>query len=200
MANVCCMAVCFYVETAKREKLEKLQEQVKKVKTDNDGRFSSLLEEINPNTNFTCFAKGGSIEDVHDIEEKGIYSLFYMDTACDWNPKYDFLNVITSLTGVKYATSSEECDADIFEIVGDPEGLFFTHNYSTDIYDDRFFMKDCERHEEGIEFFDTEEEILAFLHTLDTDFESDDLEEWDEYLNDEDVGHVRIWQRIDTVI
>lgn len=195
MANMCCSSVAFYVNATDcigTKNLLSLHDAIDKSMKKGKKQFRDVI-----GVPANCITYGGYFDYIHDMEDVSPYKVFYVDAATNWSPAYEFFAEVAKKYGVSYAVSSDG-DGEFYEIAGDPNGVLFPHNYSTDIWENDLFIEGCEKHEEGTEFFNTKESLLDFLRTLNTDFSSDDLNEWDEYLGDDlGIGHIRVWSRID---
>lgn len=195
MANTCDMNIIFYSDSTEKSEngLRKLHSKLSEAIENNGGRFTSVLNK----SEYPEILMQGDFSYVEDLEE----NCFSAEALTAWEPMYEFLEKLCSLYGVSFASSSDESGFDIFQIYGDKEGEFFTHNYSIDIWgtDDCSDNNDAPCIKDSCEFFDTEQEMLDWLNNDEhygTLFHSDSREEWEEFFEKYEAGHIRKWARV----
>lgn len=188
MANICDMKVIFYVDETNTEQVEglkKLHSALEDMVNNGNTAFSFILPEEKYSRGDFCY-----VEDLEDDR-------FVIEAETAWSPTYDFLDKLCEKYGVYYASSSSEPGFDIFEIHGDDEEEFFTHNFSVDIWGADYDMEDAPEFEEGFEFFDTKEELLSWLREkYGSLFSSDSVKEWNEYFDEFNAGRIARWKRV----
>lgn len=199
MANVCCMSITFFCDGTEksveglaslREKLVRTMEEVL------HGEYFSHY--LNSDTTGTLgLDMRGRFVDIDDMDADG--TSFRVTAETDWNPKYEFLTALCKEYNISFASSADECGCDIFQIYNDEDGIYYPHNYSVDIWgtDGISDSDDAPSIEEGYEFFNTKEDLLSYLEkNYGTLFHSESLSEWEEFFDENDAGHIRIWERV----
>lgn len=194
MSNICTMSITFYCnpdEEKSQQGLLSLHKRIQDAFDNKGGAFSALL---NPQQ-YPDISVRGEFSYVDDLDEKEIMFSAHADT--DWDPLYDFLHTLCKECGVFFASSSDEPGFGIFQTYGDPEGVFYPHNFSVDICGTDGISEDDNAPDikDAYEFFDTSEEMVSWLNgNYGELFQSESYEEWEEFLDEYEAGHIRIWE------
>lgn len=197
MADVCCMSITFYCDIESKNSIEglaRLYKTIEKgIKKENS---SSVLfsEVLPPETYKGCYNRGEFtyIADMENIK-------FSVDAETAYSPAYEYLNALCKAYGVHFASSSEECNGDCFEIYGDPNGEFYSYNFSIDIWGTSKPSEDgTPAISDAYEFFESEKEMLDWLNDEEHYgklFHSDSSTEWEDFFDEHEAGHIRTWER-----
>lgn len=205
MANICTMGITFFCDANDKEKtqgLRDLYETLEKAMKDINQKqhtFRNFLKE-------GCLAEGisarGKFSDLGDYEEMEDIHAFTCDAETAWSPQYAYLDALcTYYGGIEYASISEEAGFDIFEIKNDPEGQFYPQSFTLDVWGTDGISNDDTTPDikETYECFDTMDELLSYLNSKDhygNLFQSESIDEWDEFFDEYDAGHIRTWEKV----
>ena len=185
MANTCSMCITFFCDgTLDNAGLLALHKQLSSLGY--KGTPSSLLSDEERKEIPDMRGEVVRIDEMSADEHS-----FTADIETAWKPNHELITTLCGkFLGVSYASASDEENEDLFEVYNDPERKWYPQEYSIDVWGDSSVP-------ELYEFLNSEEETYKCLKTNFGHLcDGEDIDEFDDFLGEHDLGHVRHWYRM----
>lgn len=185
MANICTMRITFFCNgILNNAGLLALHKELASL--GGDGKLITLLSEKEKTK---VSDERAELKHVSEISVNAVS--FTVDVETAWTPNHALITALCSkFLGVSYASASDEANEDLFEIYNDPEWEWFPFEYSIDVWGNSMVPELCE-------FLHDEEATYECLKkNFGHMYDGEDVEGFDEFLEQNDLGRVRHWYRM----
>lgn len=190
MSNVCTMCLTFFCDgTTDNSGLLALNKKLLKAVELGNGR-AKLIDLLSDATKEGVADLRGKLVQVDVVSPDAQEFRAMAETA--WSPNHELITALCSAyENISYASASDEACEDIFEIYNDPDGKYYPFEYQIDIWGNEEIPEICE-------FLKQEDETLEILkENLGHLCDGESLEDFEEFLDDEDIGRIRHWYHME---